>query len=946
MKKYSAVVVLLLVTILSGSAQAQTGLGGIEGFVYDNEGKVIPDADLAITSTAMMGQATTKASKYGYYRFINLQPGSYTLKVSKGNYQAQEITNISVRGGKTSSFNVTLEVGEFTETLVIVHEAPIIDLKTTKRNVNVSGEFFNRLPISPNNEWNNIYSIIPGVNKPFDDQGAGGEHKAIVIHKADTRQNMWNIDGSNVAGTSWKTPTVMISPDVIEDFSVVTSGFDASTRPGQGGYVNVITKSGGNEFRGSMSLLYQPFDWNYTNEPDGVADESELYQPDFTISGPLMRDKAWFIANYRYSYSNSKIPKSPEAIEQLAAIELEPYGEQNETRFQRLFGKLTYQLSDNHQVQGTYVYDEGENRHNSSLTNSGPNSGANNRIGGPFLSASLTSAWSDTFSSILQVSYRDSTDDHWPDSGTEPAIFRYPSTTIQNGLISGMGNSGVYNNSPYYPAGYGYQDRLEIKADGDLFVEDLFGTHEVKVGALYQPFANHYQTSTEIEVISEALDANGRWTPFYSVSYFDPENPNQPWEGAESDTETEYWSVFLNDTWTVNDRLSLSFGLRYDQQSDNDIIDVGSLSPHVGANYALTQDGRNSLRASYVRRYSSLTFPLNAIASDSGSASRLRRYDLDMDGIWDVEIIDPGSPGREKGSGNFLYSNGPAAVDDDLTMPYFDEFLVGYTTVLPLNVKFDFAYIFRRYKNDIYYYNSNILFENNQFVGYKDPDYAKITTVTNDIWSYTDHQSYEFMLTREFKDNWQLMASYTHYSHVTKGEWGPDNPDRYVNPADYFESYYDGQNVTDFFKISAATILPFDINLSGFFQWSVGSYYKTLYTYAGWADPSIPASVLINGQQISNPMYQARKFLTPRTEEPELKSDDIWSLNASIGKTFLIKDYSLLVQLNVYNLTNEGGYRSINAFDLVFPDGSWLIDPTPWMIQPPRQIQLMMKVSF
>ncbi|MCG8458601.1 MAG: carboxypeptidase regulatory-like domain-containing protein, partial [Holophagales bacterium] len=355
------ILVVLLCAVISN---AQTGLGEITGFIFDEDGKGIEQARITIESDSLLRGRKLTSGNRGYFRVITLPPGNYTLTFSKQGYQTQEIKGISVRAGKTSSFNVTLKVGDFAETVTIVHDAPIIDLQSTERQLNIDGDFLRRLPLSPNQDWRTAWSMVPGIVSDADFNFNAGAIESVTVHgdKTDanaaayfTNQNIFSIDGMNAMGALSATTSNQIAMDVIEDIEIVTSGFDASKPASMGGYMNVVTRSGGNEFSGSFTLIAQPEDWNWTNIDDGTPKSLEQYQPSFSLGGPIFKDRTWFFANYRYDFRNEGVSRTADTRARWAAFGLEMPTENNEIRNHTAFLKLTQQLSDNHKAAYSYI---------------------------------------------------------------------------------------------------------------------------------------------------------------------------------------------------------------------------------------------------------------------------------------------------------------------------------------------------------------------------------------------------------------------------------------------------------------------------------------------------------------------------------------------------------------------------------------------------------------
>ncbi|MCG8462196.1 MAG: hypothetical protein MI919_38420, partial [Holophagales bacterium] len=357
----------------------------------------------------------------------------------------------------------TAEVGE--QVITITADAPIIDVTNTDRSLNIDGDFIKRMPITYDREWDAAWALVPGT---VNEGQFGPFGNRVNVHGASVFQNVWNLEGMNVGDTFANSNDVYFSTDIIEEVHIVTTGFDASVSAGQGGYINVVTKSGGNDFSGSAAIFYQPTSWNWSNVDGGDAPEQSIVQPDFTFGGPILRDTAWFFGSYRYQNRDEAYGRTADDLAYFDQFDLPRPTQGRETRSHQFFGKVTYQLSDSWKLAGTFNSDRGAENHADMPINGTDDSGIEIERGGEYYNAKIEGAIGDKLSLSGSVAFSNLDNLIFGNGGfDEPAITRYLNTFINSsGLIQGTGNVAYYNNR----RGFGWgsdtaEERLQFRAD-------------------------------------------------------------------------------------------------------------------------------------------------------------------------------------------------------------------------------------------------------------------------------------------------------------------------------------------------------------------------------------------------------------------------------------------------------------------------------------------------
>ena len=290
-KKLSMLTGLILIAAVSVYAQYT---GAIRGQVADQNGAIVPGATLTLTGAALQGQKTVVTDAEGNFVFLGLAPGAYEITVKQTGFQSAKQGGVNLRAGQTLTLDLKLSVSGVAQTVEVAARAggeniPIIDTTNPEQNFNVSGEFLNKLPMSSRQNWESVWFLIPGA-VTIGRNGPDGVNFDPAINGASERSNAYKLNGFEI-GNSFTNQgwTTQFSTEAIQDVQIKTFGADASTPLGQGGFINVTTKSGGNQFHGSGAIFYQPRRFNWNNIPGGTPLDQDLTQPEGTFGGPLKK---------------------------------------------------------------------------------------------------------------------------------------------------------------------------------------------------------------------------------------------------------------------------------------------------------------------------------------------------------------------------------------------------------------------------------------------------------------------------------------------------------------------------------------------------------------------------------------------------------------------------------------------------------------------------------
>src|SRR5687768_1485439 len=248
---------LLLTVCLTAVALEQGTASRVTGTVVDEKGSMVPGAVVTLTNEATQSVLTAETSSGGTYVFDSIQVGKYSVTVEKQGFKKFVSTGNSINVNQPATVNVALEPGAVAETVTVMGSAELVQTSTSGNFGNTVEERpLQALPIVGNRGRNPLSFVLfqPGV---VEGANTGG---GIHVHGARDRAFNFTLDGidanDTTAGGSNFTP-IRTNPDSLTQFQVITSNFTADNGRSSGAQVNLVTKSGTNEFHGNIFEFYQ-----------------------------------------------------------------------------------------------------------------------------------------------------------------------------------------------------------------------------------------------------------------------------------------------------------------------------------------------------------------------------------------------------------------------------------------------------------------------------------------------------------------------------------------------------------------------------------------------------------------------------------------------------------------------------------------------------------------
>jgi hypothetical protein len=607
---------LLLASAVMAGAMIETG--EIKGKVRDENGAGLPGVGIAAAGPALQGVRTAVSSPDGDFHLPLLPVGTYTLTFRLQGFGTLKQENVIVRLGLTTTLAVRMTLAPIEKEIVVTAEVPLIDKTSVDTSYSLNAAGLAQVP-AQNRTVLDAVKLAPGVTgvRSNTRKGTSAEGQPSVRGEGE-EGNTWIVDGLAVSGVRMKNSGIRLNYDSLEEIQVISDPFSPEFGSAYGGIVNMVTKSGGNEFHGEASLVFQNRDLQAAKRSQlSVLSEAAYFSNAnayFDLGGPIVRDKLWFFLSENY-YTNTE-----ETVEGTMDYLFIPGGKRT-TGNNNIFGKLTFALTPNHNFSATLIRDKAF-----------PQTGA---TGLPEMNEERP--YEDLF---LRLNYKGILG---PATFIEAGIGKVARKSSRKPVDGELGPAMYYiedlaqNVHNSYGLVRDDEERLDASLKLSQYIEsDKFGHHEIALGLEFydvsSTFASDFSGRDEDPFPGNGFDGgvkinfdtwrNGQGTPTVLREY-----------GLFSFVNSSRGlGLYLRDKATFG-RLTLMAGLRSQTQvckGDRGQTlwswGIGDfLSPRLTASVDLTDDGKNVLKLGW-GRFSDLitTMPLGFF--NPGSGLRYRDY--------------------------------------------------------------------------------------------------------------------------------------------------------------------------------------------------------------------------------------------------------------------------------------------------------------------------------
>src|SRR5262245_17250239 len=319
MKYRIATLVLLLLAALPLSLPAQRATGSVAGIVTDSTGGTIPGAKIVVLNLATGIERTVSSNEAGFYSATALPAGRYSIKVSKEGFSTYGIPEVTLQVDQNATANIQLQVGTVSETVSVVGTVAEVDTRSATLNTVIASQMMTDLPLNGRNVLQ-LLRVTPGTlstTGTFNQAATRPEAGAELVSASGGRGNSTTfvMDGGIHEDPYTEVSNVLPNPDAVQEFSYQTNNYGAKFAGRGGGVVNIITRSGSNEFHASFFEYLRNGELNARNFFAPRNDGLKRNQYGLAGGGPVVRNKTFFF----FSWQGTQIRSLPSSLTTTAA---------------------------------------------------------------------------------------------------------------------------------------------------------------------------------------------------------------------------------------------------------------------------------------------------------------------------------------------------------------------------------------------------------------------------------------------------------------------------------------------------------------------------------------------------------------------------------------------------------------------------------------------------
>jgi len=943
-------------------ASAQTSAdGSIYGHVTDNTGAALLGVQLVAHSPAVGGTFKAVTDDQGNYRLLELPPADdYTLEAENSGFEKFIRVGLIVRAGLNVTVDISLKIGSQAQTVQVSGDAPLIDTQSSEQAVNLSGELLRSIPITGRHDWSDSLQVTPGIISASSDAEGG---QTYFLRGSENENHAVLLDGMDIGSfeQNWPSNSISIANESLGDIQIKTGANDASSPAAMGMVINMASPVGSDQYHGSLLYLIGPATLNANNVSGGNAAASASQQPDFSIGGPIKRQRAWFFFSGRYIHRNDGISQTSAQDAYLREIDpgFQPFP--NESRGFVFLANSSVQLSPRHRLMGIVQYDSRKQDANYQWYTSNI---AKNQYGGGAYGLRLISQWTPQLNTRFLISYNNKGANSSLGAiggvGSKPEEDVYATYSASAGSLLGQGASlATLNNLS--SVSLNPSQKPTITGDLTYYIPKAWGTHELDAGyylELHERDKNTAYYANGGNIIQEDAALNNPNDPSQGYTVFHTQSANGTQSYLNSYIGANDYGWYIQDRWRPIPRLSITAGLRPDWISGRDeqfkvtTQHSWNYAPRIGGAYVLTANQKNVVRASW----SKITDITNASYLGTAATSTVTTTDTyyNPDGSVYGQIVNPGS------TSSFLGKT----FDPHRHQGYVREWILGYRTQLPGEVVVDTSYIDREYRDRPAEYDTNQIYTTSSsgtvWGGLVNPTLNNTYYVTNNKWNWFVYQGVEVTVTKQTR-TLQLLTTYTYSPDHLAGTWQPNDPAAILEPTKFANNAGIGSvrgNVTNDYtgdtrnrmwqrhqwRTGISWQAPWKLRVSNTFTAQSGTPGgPVIITLPGYNNQYGPATLKINGRTVSNPLATTYRFQNANRGEGQIWCPWLIQWNTLVGRVFNISDrQSVEADVNLYNLTNRGAAQQFvngnNASSQTFGELQ--------NVQLPRSAQFTLRYRF
>ncbi|HET9266012.1 MAG TPA: TonB-dependent receptor [Vicinamibacterales bacterium] len=580
---------LLLLLLLTASTAAAQTTSTIEGTVTDGTGAVLAGAQVRVSGITLVSERSATSDASGLYRVTALPAGDYTVTISAAGFATRTIA-LELTLNRVVVLDVTMQVEGVEEAIEV--STPMVEARTTATGATITPRQITELPVNGRN-YLDLLQLVPGVaiNRQVD---PNSDRSNPVLGERSGNNNFL-IDGVSNKDTVNGGPSQQFNQETIAEFQVLTNGYKAEFGQASGAVVNVITKSGGNDFQGVGSLFFRDDALDSSNSLDEKETDLPLRRYDSSAAGggPIVRDRIFFFGSAEHVSERRQLDfdypdTGSEVVNQLLRDQEAPFDVPTRLSETRVFGKVD-ELVGEHRLTQQVNYTDNRLRNFLPLSAASSLPSARNdtdtdRLLLAFGDTALLGDQTNPYVLTLRAAFRSE------DSATTPSQTTLTGATLFNPYDSACTPATclIFGNLPTVSFGNintpSHLDQQYTAVNASI--NRLFGGHDVKLGLNF--------LRTVVDGIDPRLLQNQLFATTDDFARFGAATAGVYLLAAaggltprddEIHMRNNYTALFVQDDWQLRDDLTVSLGLRWDY--DSEFEDTDNLSPRVGAAWSI-----------------------------------------------------------------------------------------------------------------------------------------------------------------------------------------------------------------------------------------------------------------------------------------------------------------------------------------------------------------------
>jgi hypothetical protein len=910
---------LLFLLFLASPLSAQT-TGAIRGEV-ETGGTPLPGVTVEARSPNLQGARVSVTDENGRFNLTLLPPGSYTITATLDGFAPRSQTlQLGLNQTTTTKFELTAAVSA---EVTVTAQAVAVETQSNTVGRNVDDKVFQALPTGRN--YASVAQLASGVNTDNSDV----RQTSITVYGATGLENAYLVDGANTTGVEIGSQGKVLNFEFIQEVELKAGGYEAEYTGAQGGILNVVTKSGGNEFSGDVFGYFDNDSFQAENKhideitAEGIPVGFSRSDYGVDIGGFILRDSLWFFGAYDHVKNTQQRQVTTPGPSEGTITDLD-------TSSNLFAGKLTWTLNPSNTIIGNIFGDPTDDTGAVTPVIGPPSTYLGTvTVGGTDFGARYQGTLSAKFLLTGQFAYhREDVDTiPGPDGNQIPFLDNTGDVVTASGGFIGAEGNGQFASKQF--------TRYDYLIDGNYF----WGNHDIKAGFAFQRIdADVFRDTAGGQVVSilAPFEDDPLQRLVYGHQFFASEDStidNASTAPVIATPQNDVFAVFVQDRWSILPNLTVNAGVRWEQQlirglDDITYINIDHFSPRVGFTWDFLNNGRSKAYASYSQFVPMIPMDMNVRSLNGerdGSTFNFSPTDLNCDPEADTED----TPCEIRGT----------AVDDIdpiLNSPYSEEILAGVEYQMTDTVVVGVRGIYRalgRVLEDTYVGDlDNYAFFN--------PGDSVLAPEFSEGKRY--FRGIEITAQKRLADNWMLYASYM-YSTLrgnfdgafrAVGGFFSRNPN-ITDDFDYpeFQVNANGNltlDRTNQAKLQAAYIFPFGLTFSASGYYQTGLPLSRIGWWNGYAGPEI--------------------FITPRGSEG--RSPDTYEMDLQADYGLRLGCVTVHFLASLFNVLDRQQVTQVDQVWALDQADNELPEPTnetygqgnQW--QQPRTLRLGVRVSF